>query len=671
MKKTAVRLFALLLCGILLLPLLFACGGKADPLAKSGIRSVTLEKKEKLHVQVSLNHSTLEKGKGQKLCLYELLPGEEIDAIAGKEPLAEKKPSASVTFKIPFAEGASNRLFSRFAVAFSDGTLVGSPAWVSQPYTADPSPEPLTLPTWTGAQKGLLIDDAEDAWRLGTSRALLTLTFSELLSGSDVYLFSGKSYSYSSAVLDQLADQVNKAAETGMTVTLEWSLDAMLSPDRFPALFSLVFSKIGHKLGALHLALPSGCLPAEAATLMHYARLALRSHNPSADLHINYRGETVAQTTDFYQAFSKEMVATGFSDWSLALTPTGTDAPWEQAGDKLTVSAIPDLVKLFQSGSFLSSKPRRIDVTGLRFSAKDPEEQTAKLLYSHHLLASAGVHGIYYGAHTDPLYGLYDRSGAPTLAAQGFSQMDGALSRELTELCNRISNNAFASLSRRDSFVSLTGSSAKGNDGEDYSLLFDFSKEDPLNFTAVGGSSLPICQTSSAIGAPVLFTWLMAGSEKGEGVRKILPDGASLAGAFSVSLRILLQNTEVETSQVTLTLDGAGKKGEHIRFVANADVQNGAWQDLIFYIGSFTAAIDPSKPCVMTLTASSDAPDGTEYPLWLDSVYVRRPEEPKSTGFYALIVLLCVGAGFLLCLCIYLVILILRRRRTGRDRRIK
>jgi hypothetical protein len=171
------------------------------------------------------------------------------------------------------------------------------------------------------------------------------------------------------------------------------------------------------------------------------------------------------------------------------------------------------------------------------------------------------------------------------------------------------------------------------------------------------------------MGRPVLYTWLKATAEGGEGVRKLLPNGKELENTFSISLRMLLQNIETPTSKVTLRLDGVTKNGtQRVTFEATAELTNDSrWQTAIFYVGSFVAEADLSQPCIMTLTADTDAPEGTEYLMWLDSVDIRKPEKQLGATATLLVILGAAALGFGLIFLFYK--LSAKKKRASRYRR--
>ena len=122
--RATFRLTCLLLCSVLCLCLLPACK-KGDPLTQSGIESVTVDaKKQTIRIRVTLNSNHLEYRPDDTLQLFELEHGEDISELDPGSSFMSAKADATVDFTVPLFDGEKNRLYSAFAVGFSDGTLV-------------------------------------------------------------------------------------------------------------------------------------------------------------------------------------------------------------------------------------------------------------------------------------------------------------------------------------------------------------------------------------------------------------------------------------------------------------------------------------------------------------------------------------------------------------------
>ena len=79
--KRTIPLF--LLVALFITPL-SACQKRIDPLAKSGFSSLTIGKKNRINAEITLDSHELQKHAGEAIFLYELLPDEELAALADK-----------------------------------------------------------------------------------------------------------------------------------------------------------------------------------------------------------------------------------------------------------------------------------------------------------------------------------------------------------------------------------------------------------------------------------------------------------------------------------------------------------------------------------------------------------------------------------------------------------
>ena len=177
-QRLTTRLLCCMICLVLLIGALSACSKRSDPLAKTQISSVMLDKKERICVEVTLDMRTVEQRKGEKIALYELLPGEGLGSLSAKEPLDEKKVDYSVSFRVSLTDGDHSRLYSSFIVLFEDGTpIVPNSVFIENPTvlaTGD------TSFTWQGSPKALELNDVEHGLALGVMHATVTVSMAEL-----------------------------------------------------------------------------------------------------------------------------------------------------------------------------------------------------------------------------------------------------------------------------------------------------------------------------------------------------------------------------------------------------------------------------------------------------------------------------------------------------------
>ena len=675
MKKRWFKLLCLCLCFCFCLPLLPSCQ-RADVMAQNGIRAVEIVQKKKsceIDILVTMNAATLEQHKDQKLCLYELFPGETLENLADKEPVDEKKANGSLKFRIPMQENGINRLYSTFVAAFSDGTLL------SEKTVGVKNPESYAgiqgrFP-WGGTPKGLVSENAEQGWSMGATHTTVSFRLSELLNGSDVLRFNDRQYTYSVACYNALYDQLYQAGKTGIQVSLEMLLDVTPDLESVTAMLDFLSSEqtlggtAGGYISAWVITPTLETDPVYTAEVARLARLSLVSRVASGRVYVHLRDGSYSGISQYFPLLSESLSQKGVTEWGAMVSPDCSVAPWESGnGDLLSVDKLPALFKVLNSDQ-LAASPSYLAVSGLSYSASDEDLQGAMLAYAYRFCVSAGASMVLYDETEGAEYALSHEDGSPRRAKKIFETMDLGLSSEDLAKVDSLSLGKYAELSETLSRKELTGSASAGDDGQKTQTLFDFSDQYHHNFSAVNGLTVPETVSSESMGHDVLYTWLSTTSEGGEGVRKLLSDGKELENAFSISLCLLLQNLETPTSTVTLRLDGVSKNGtQRISFEASAELTNDSrWQTAIFYVGSFVAEADLSQPCVMTLTADTESPEGTEYLMWLDSVSVRKPERQLGTLVTVLISLGSVAVGFAILILIYK--LSAKKKRAARYRR--
>ena len=675
MNKNLQKLLCLTLCLLFCLALLPSCQ-RADPLAQNGIRSVEIVKKgkkaENLDILVTINSSLLEAHKKDRICLYELFPGEDLYDLADKKPVDEKKANGSVKFRIPMKENGVNRLYSTFVVAFSDGTLISEKAMGAK------NPESLASITgrfpWSGTPTGLISDNMEAGWSMGATPTVVSVRLSEILGGTDLLRFNDRQYTYSLACCNELYDRLYQAQKTGAQVTLELILDIAPDLEAVTAILDHVSSDqtLTPDVGFLsaYMITPEGEIGAAyTADVMRLARLSMISRVSNGRTLVHLKDRSYSKTTEYFANLSRELSLRGVTAWGAAVSPDCSGAPWESGEeDLLSVDKLPSLFQFLNKGD-LTLSPSYLAVMGLSYSASDEDLQAAKLAYAYRLSVNAGASMVFYDETLGSEYALAYEDGTPRRAKTVFEKMDMALSDEDLAKVEALTLGNYSKLSETVSRKELVGSATVGSDGQKNTLLFDFSDQHHKNFSAVNGMMIPEVIDSDAMGHAVLYTWLKATAEGGEGLRRYMANGKELENAFSISLCLLLQNLETPTSTVTLRLDGISKNGsQRISFEASAELTNDScWQTAIFYIGSFVAEADLSQPCVLTVTADTESPEGTEYVLWLDSITVRKPERQLGA---VVTVLIAVGAVALSCILILLLYkLSTKKKRAARYRR--
>ena len=201
--KKLLSVCCLVITLVLCLGILVACGDKNE-MTESAVTSVTVNKKgTQITIKATLTEADLDSFKSsdiynQKLYLMALEPGDTVDSLAGKTPLAECGMSTSPKFKVDtYASDnfrAHSRLHCAYAIAVFNKTLnsyvlLTAPVYVSN--TADLAENTANVPT-SASIKGLHTDISSDASYLGVAHTVIELDPSLLI--QDDYTNSAVSY---------------------------------------------------------------------------------------------------------------------------------------------------------------------------------------------------------------------------------------------------------------------------------------------------------------------------------------------------------------------------------------------------------------------------------------------------------------------------------------------
>ena len=244
--------FALLLC----LGALVACGDKGE-VTESTVTEVKVNKKgTEISVKAILTEADLETFKNsqiytQKLYLMALEPGDTVDDVSGKQPLAEAGMSTSPKFNVSlYADGnlqAHSRLHCAFAVAVYNKTLssyvlLTSPVYVSN--VSDLAENQDEFPT-AASIKGLHTSVSSDAAYLGVAHTVIELDPSVLIlngytESAHAYVYDGQTYYLDRGVLDDLDKQVSEATAQGSIVYFRLRMHT--APEKANALVSCLYA---------------------------------------------------------------------------------------------------------------------------------------------------------------------------------------------------------------------------------------------------------------------------------------------------------------------------------------------------------------------------------------------------------------------------------------------
>lgn len=665
---------ALLVLVLMLLPLLCACGGKADPLAKTGFESITLTKKGGVVATLILSAADVAAHKGEYAYLYEIHPNEDPTTVAlsGKTAIAQARISSEMKFKFDLYSGKRSRLLSGFAAYYADGSPITPTARaIDNPALLAPK---TAAPLWNGTPKGVYVSDAEAAVALGTSHAVFSVATSDLGRPSSEhdtlrYTYAGTEYSVSRMELAELDRKILSAYRAGMQVTLELSV-RMGELDENPQSEMLRRTALLDFLCARYSGEERGVLSAivfgtwrfsadEMAQLASIAHRALLSRVAGGRIYVQAEGFTDADALRYFTDFEKALSKISDMPWGAAVeVDCGNPRAWDRAVAGLAPSVLPalhkDLSALPNSPAFFAAFWRGIDPLASN------DVRAVDFAYCYAKAAEARADMIFF-AEQDV---LYNADGGACALTEIYRDIDVGLNGSQLRLCREVSGldavaDAVAGIPVTRTL--LYGVGGVGETGWRDKLLFDFSTGEMHGFTAVGASaaakgSNPASAYSVAYGTDVLHTWLSRDKAQ-TGVRKTLADAKAFKRAETLSVAFLAQyGTEgIDNCRLILTLCGVDGSGEAILFEAEAVAPADKWQTAAFNVSAFSAVVDPESPVLMTLSVESE--DGSapaeDFGLWIHSVSVRKQTRDLTLLLVLLVSFAGVAVGFVLFFIIY------------------
>lgn len=651
-RQTFRNLLCLFLSLIFCIGMLSACSKKPDPFAKTGISSVTLDKKERVCVEVAIDARTLEEHAGEKLVLYELMPGEGFSSVSEKTPLDEKKVDSTVSFRVPLMDGDRSRLYSSFAVFFeggapleSHGSFIENPEVLATENTAF---------TWQNSPKALAPDDVEHALELGAMHAVIDVSLVSLLEGE------GQT-SLSESYLKVLDAHVTEAADAGMQVTLRILSDLPISDASAVTVFDTLAARYADKVSAHWIGASSeNAPPLSAAYYCRLSHLALASRSAGTRVYLEAPQQSVVDTKAFFSDVMIALDEGGKIEWGAVLSPS-TEEGLMSPDDLTELGSF-----VMKSGTF--GKASRLAVSLPSLDASDEELQAVKLAYAYRLSLAAGAGLILYPDHMDDASGICALMGEQRLAAKAFATIDTGLSEEMNALCLSFIGDAWTSLKTPTQISRrlLSGISNVGTDGLSRVPIFDFSGGDTLGFTGIHTMDPPTVRESAAWGRQVLYTWIDPTGSNCSGVRRVLDDATLFSGASSLTVHLLSQAKNTDTCKAVLTLEGMTREGARLTYRSDVSLENGDWQTVTFQIGQFTADLDPSRICTLSLTLKPESDTQEPYVFWIKGIDVRRPDQPTSRLLPLVLILGGTALTFLAFFSLYLVI---SKRRISKRRR--
>ena len=237
-----------LVCLLLSVPLLLAgCGGE-NPATENTLTAVIPDGEGSIAVKAALTDAFLDSYLEKKVYLFELpssCGGEEVD-LSDLTPVAEARPKADMTLKVPASEGTRSRLYSSFLLASYD----------SESRTYTPITGLLAVTDFSSLAasskgndvqasiKGLISDHPADAIRLGISHTILDVPMEKLIlkawqEGALSYVYNGVTRYLDAAELDKLDGLVRAYADGGVKVYLRFVLG---DPSENPSVPSCLYA---------------------------------------------------------------------------------------------------------------------------------------------------------------------------------------------------------------------------------------------------------------------------------------------------------------------------------------------------------------------------------------------------------------------------------------------
>ncbi len=631
-----IRTLCLILTMIISIGLLPSCGDGGDPLANNAWVELTPDEKGRVNAVLTVDNRTLGAHAGERLSVYELLPGEGLSAIDGKEPLAVEKLKARITFRFDLADGERSRLLSSFVAVFEDGsTLTPTPRYIDAPeaLAADKSAF-----LWSTSPKGLWYADAESALSYGAMHTVAELRLSAVLTDG-------------ATIPDAFDKQLRAAADAGLQAAAALILDCSATAARAATLCEMLAERYNGTLTSLLILSGESTLADDAAMWFRYASMALRSRKAAARVYLGAPALGIDESKAFFSDFARSLQSGGKCEWNALLSPVATNSE-----GRIAPGDLPDMGKFLLTdlgslgGAYLA-------VRLPDFASAEPERQAVLTAFAYRLALSAGAGIIYANSFYAEDGGLCSPSGEERLAGEVFRTIDTGLSAELTRLCTEEVGEAWEKI-KTPSLVSrlqISGNSHVGSSGFTSDPLFDFTEGELFGFVGVGTPEPPVSKNSSAWNAPVLYTWLDPSLPHPAGIRKILPDASPLIGASSLSVHLLTQAPDASTGTATLTVEGVAADGTHRSYRSQVEYANGQWQVVTFQLSAFVTGLDPEKPCVLTLTADPETESDELFVLWVRGIDIRRPEAPMSTNAKLIGVTAGItGVTFVLLLAVYL-----------------
>ena len=662
-KNSAVRrIVSLALVILMLLPMLFAC--KKDDGISASVPTVTVDDAGEITFLLNLGAEELQAHAGQTAFLYELLPGEDLYAINEKSSMKRASVTSKIKFTFPVTdENGADRRCNSYVLTFSDGTVYSAPVYVSGTQGLAKNTEKFPH---ANTIKGLNSVNEELAASLYSAHTLIPISASSMITGDTPMAWNGMTMAVSGALLAVTDAQVKQAANAGMQITVELTVEEDVSNSLAVALINLLLERYSSQERGVvtALVLKTGMPIASddqafsasvqrMAYLMSMANQAMLSRVQNGRVYLGADGEIgaiKAYAAEVAKAAQKIIPVTAFG---VALYPAPLTASlYESDSDteerELLLS---DLKNTIEDLSDELGRSTRFAVLGLKIPSADAELQAALYAYAYRVSMLAKVDFLIYEAPLGEEYGFYGANGENRPIAECFALADTADNVLGESFAERLLGEDFTSLrSVRAARVAIREIGNQGISDDIGKRYLDFSEDKRVDFGAVGSAATPTVVRSELWQSDVLMTSVQNESYgMASGFRCTLPEVEKLDGVHVLSANLLAQSTVAQTAEVTLTLVGTASDGRILSLTSTVSLSCNTWQAVSFHIRSFTAQLDTEQTCTMSLTmkpvdGEADQ-DFASHALWMHSVNLRRAAADLSGLLLAGLILGGFGIG--------------------------
>lgn len=640
-NSAARRVISLVMAVLMLLPMLFAC--KKEDEISSSVPTVTVDEAGEITFLLKLGAEELQVHAGQTAFLYELLPGEDLYAINEKSSMQRASVSSKIKFTFPVTdENGADRRCNSYVLTFSDGTVYSAPVYVSGTQTLAKNTE--TFPHGNSI-KGLNSVNEELSASLYSAHTLIPLSASALITGDTPMAWNGTTLAVSGALLAATDAQVKQAANAGMQITVELTVEEDVSDSLAVALINLLLERYSTQERGVVTAIvlkegASIATDGEAfsasvqriAYLMSMANQALLSRVQNGRVYLGADGEigTIKSYAEEVAKAAQKIIpvtAFGVALYPAALTASLYESEMDTEERELLLS---DLSKTVEALSDGIGRSTRFAVLGLNIPSADAELQAALYAYAYRVCLLSKVDFLIYETPLGEEYGFYGADGENRPIAECFALADTADNVVGESFAERLLGEDWTSLkSVRAARVAIREIGNQGISDDVGKRYLDFSEEKRVDFGAVGSAAVPAVVRSELWQSDVLMTAVQnEGYGMASGFRCALPDVKKLDGVHVLSANLLAQSTVAQTAEVTLTLVGTASDGRILSLTSTVSLSCNTWQAASFHVRSFTAQLDTEQPCTMSLTmkpvSADSAQESASHALWLHSVNLRR-----------------------------------------------